>query len=75
MLDQGLMAKTGARMGHLNMSGADGSMAALAPLGVGRKVFVHINNSNPVLDEALPQRAEALAAGWTIAEDGMRFML
>lgn len=75
MLDQGLMAKTGSRMGHLNMSGRDGSIAALAPLGVKRKVFVHINNSNPVLDAASPERAEALAAGWIIAEDGMRFTL
>jgi len=75
MLDQGLMRKTGSRMGHINMSGEDGSIAAFEPLGVARKVFVHINNSNPVLDARSPERALAEAAGWTIGEDAMRFAL
>ena len=56
MIEQGLMGKTGSRMGHINMSGPDGSIAAFADLGVARKIFVHINNSNPVLDAA-SQRA------------------
>jgi pyrroloquinoline quinone biosynthesis protein B len=75
MLDQGLMRKTGSRMGHMNMSGEAGSIAAFEPLKVVRKVFVHINNSNPVLDARSEQRAAAQAAGWTIGEDGMRFEL
>jgi len=75
MIEQGLMPKTGSRMGHLNMSGADGSIAAFADLGIERKVFVHINNSNPVLDARAPERAAAVAAGWTIGEDGMEFQL
>ena len=75
MIEQGLMPKTGSRMGHLNMSGADGSIAALADVDIRRKVFIHVNNSNPVLDAASPERAAASAAGWLIGEDGMGFYL
>ena len=75
MIEQDLMPKTGSRMGHLNMSGADGSIAALAGLDIRRKVFIHINNSNPVLDPRSPERAAVNAAGWLIGEDGMGFEL
>lgn len=71
MIRLGLGRKTGARMGHMAMSGPDGSIAAFANLGIGRKVFVHMNNTNPVLDPGSPERAEAEAAGWIIGEDGM----
>ena len=73
MIRAGLGAKTGQRMGHMSMSGPDGSIAALAPLGVGRKVFVHVNNSNPVLRPASPERQAAEAAGWTIPQAGSAF--
>ena len=53
------------------MSGPEGSIAAFAPLRIGRKVFVHMNNTNPVLDPGSPERAEAEAAGWIIGQDGM----
>ncbi|MCX7898977.1 MAG: pyrroloquinoline quinone biosynthesis protein PqqB [Methylocystis sp.] len=75
MIDQGLMGKTGSRMGHINMDGDDGSMAAFAPLGVVRKIYVHINNSNPVLDANSKERAIANNAGWEIGEDGMEIEL
>lgn len=75
MIEQHLMGKTGARMGHISMSGADGSIAAFAGLGVARKIFVHINNSNPVLDPASRERAAAEAAGWEIGFDGMEITL
>ncbi len=71
MVSGKLGAKTGQRMGHMSMSGERGSMAAFAALGVERKVFIHINNSNRVLMESSPERAEATAAGWEIAYDGM----
>jgi pyrroloquinoline quinone biosynthesis protein B len=71
MIAQGLLNKTGERIGHMNMSGSAGSVAELAPLGVGRKVFIHINNSNPVLREGSPERATVDAAGWEVAYDGM----
>jgi pyrroloquinoline quinone biosynthesis protein B len=75
MIEQGLMGKTGSRMGHVNMSGDDGSMAAFAPLNVARKIYVHINNSNPVLDANSEQRAVANSAGWEIGADGMEVSL
>jgi pyrroloquinoline quinone biosynthesis protein B len=75
MLEKGLMRKTGSRMGHMNMSGDEGTIAAFKTLDVARKIFVHINNSNPVLNARSEERAAAEAAGWTIGEDGMRFEL
>ncbi|HLB79745.1 MAG TPA: pyrroloquinoline quinone biosynthesis protein B, partial [Dongiaceae bacterium] len=50
-------------------------IAAFAPLGVGRKVFVHINNSNPILLADSPERAATEAAGWEVAHDGMEVTL
>lgn len=75
MIRTGVGTKTGARMGHMAMHGPGGSINAFANLGVARKVYVHMNNTNPVLDPARPERAEAEAAGWTIAEDGMELSL
>jgi pyrroloquinoline quinone biosynthesis protein B len=73
MIRAGLGQKTGRRMGHLSMSGADGSMAALESLGIRRKVFVHVNNSNPVLRPGSPERQAAEAAGWIIPQAGSAF--
>ena len=75
MIEAGIGVKTGRRMGHMSMSGEDGSMAAFEPLGVGRKVFLHINNSNPTLLTDTPERRAAEAAGWEIAFDGMEICL
>ncbi len=75
MITKGLGAKSGQRMGHMSMAGADGSMSAIAGFDIERKVFIHINNSNPVLIEGSPERAETTAAGWEIAYDGMELTL
>ncbi|WP_439544551.1 pyrroloquinoline quinone biosynthesis protein PqqB [Hyphomicrobium sp.] len=75
MLRQGLMKKTGQRMGHMSMSGPEGSIAAFAALGVTRKIFVHINNSNPVLDDNSSERHATEAAGWEVGCDGMEIRL
>jgi len=75
MIDMGLSQKTGQRMGHISMSGPEGSMAAFADLGVSRKIYVHMNNSNPVLRPDSAERAEAEANGWTIGQDGMEIIL
>ena len=75
MVVQKAGVKTGQRMGHLSMAGPDGTMAAFAPLGIQRKVFVHINNTNPVLLADSPERGEAEAAGWEIGYDGMEIVL
>jgi pyrroloquinoline quinone biosynthesis protein B len=75
MIRAGLGQKTGRRMGHMAIAGPDGSMAALAPLGIGRKIYVHLNNSNPAVDPSSAEAAEARAAGWEIARDGMEITL
>jgi len=71
MIAQGLSSKTGRRMGHISMSGPEGSLATFGGLGVKRRIFVHLNNSNPVLREDSPERREVEAAGWEVAFDGM----
>lgn len=71
MIRAGVGDKTGRRMGHISMSGEGGAIAAFHDLGVGRRIFIHINNSNPVLLEDSPERGEAERAGWEIAYDGM----
>lgn len=75
MIAQGLSNKRGLDMGHISMCGPEGSIAALSSLGIRRRVFVHINNSNPVLDETSSQRAEVERSGWEIAFDGMEISL
>jgi pyrroloquinoline quinone biosynthesis protein B len=75
MIVQGLSNKTGKRMGHISMSGAGGSIAAFQGLGVQRRVFVHMNNSNPVLFDGSAERAEVEQAGWDVAFDGMEISL
>jgi pyrroloquinoline quinone biosynthesis protein B len=75
MIAQGLSGKTGRRMGHISMSGADGSLAAFRSLGVKRRVFVHVNNSNPALRADSPERRAVEAAGWEVAFDGMEIRL
>jgi len=71
MIRDGVGVKTGARMGHLSVSGEHGTLAAFADLGVRRKVFLHINTTNPMLLEDSPQRATVEQAGWEVAYDGM----
>ncbi len=73
MAQTGTGVKTSQRMGHMSMSGVDGSLAAFAGLDVKTRVFVHINNTNPVLRLDSNEYREATAAGWVIAEDGMQF--
>lgn len=75
MIRQGVGTKTATRMGHMWMSGAGGSIEAFADLNVARKIFIHINNTNPVLISDSPERAEAAARGWEIAFDGMEITL
>lgn len=75
MIAQGLSHKTGQRMGHISMSGPGGSLAALADCRIARRVYIHINNSNPVLRERSPERAEVNRQGWDVAFDGMELSL
>jgi len=75
MVEAGLGTKTGRRMGHLSVSGADGTIAAFATLGVKRKFFIHINNTNPMLCPDSPEHAAVVVAGWEVARDGLEITL
>lgn len=72
MIRAGLGQKSGRRMGHMCVSGEDGTIQAFADLGVRRRILLHINNSNPVLLDDSPERAEMERAGWQVAFDGMQ---
>ena len=74
MTKTGTGRKTGARMGHIPLSGHDGSLERLGVISA-RKVFVHINNTNPMLQPTSVERAQVENAGWEIAFDGMEIDL
>jgi pyrroloquinoline quinone biosynthesis protein B len=61
-------------MGHMPVDGAGGSLADLSDLP-GRRIYIHINNTNPLLVADSPQRQVVERAGWEIAVDGMRIAL
>ncbi len=75
MIAAGEGVKTGQRMGHMSISGEQGSIRAFAELGVQRRMFIHLNNTNPVLNRHSPERAAVLASGWEVAMDGMEISL
>ncbi|MCF6432750.1 pyrroloquinoline quinone biosynthesis protein PqqB [Leisingera sp. MMG026] len=74
MIQSGTGTKTGQRMGHISISGPLGSIASLRNVDAA-KTFIHINNTNPVWQPGSAERAQVLAAGWTIAADGMEIAL
>ncbi len=71
MIRLGLAAKTSQDMGHLPIGGPDGSLEQLAGLSIERTMYVHINNTNPVLLEDSPQRRMVIDRGLEVAEDGL----
>ncbi|SPP93590.1 pyrroloquinoline quinone biosynthesis protein PqqB [Bradyrhizobium vignae] len=75
MIRAGLGHKTGKSMGHVAMSGDDGAIARLADLNIDRKLFLHINNSNPALLPDSPERKITEEAGWQIPADGTEIVL
>jgi pyrroloquinoline quinone biosynthesis protein B len=74
MITAGLSEKTGTRMGHMPISGPRGTLARLANLPASR-IFLHINNTNPILLRGSPERQQVEAAGWQVAFDGMEVSL
>jgi len=70
LIDAGVGRKTGRNMGHMPISGPNGSIAALADVRCREKFFIHINNTNPLNCETSPERKFAEAAGWRIPADG-----
>ena len=75
MIRDGVGVKTGKRMGHMSVSGPDGTLAALRDLGIRRKVFIHINTTNPILLDDSAERRAVNDAGWEVAFDGMAIAL
>jgi pyrroloquinoline quinone biosynthesis protein B len=66
---------TARQMGHVPVSSSEGSLKKLAGLRRPRKIYLHINNTNPMLDESGPEYRQVREAGWEIAEDGWQFDL
>jgi pyrroloquinoline quinone biosynthesis protein B len=75
MIEHGFSGKTAADMGHLPQSGEDGMIAVLDGIGARRKVLIHINNTNPILDDDSEQRALLARHGIEVAFDGMEITL
>jgi pyrroloquinoline quinone biosynthesis protein B len=71
----GLSDRTARDMGHTPLAGPDGTLAVLAGLDRPRKVLVHINNTNPILLEDSPERAQVVRAGVEVAYDGLEVEL
>jgi pyrroloquinoline quinone biosynthesis protein B len=71
----GASEKRASDMAHLPIGGPGGSLAALGGVGAARRMYIHLNNTNPVLREDSPERAAVERAGWEIARDGMEMVL
>jgi pyrroloquinoline quinone biosynthesis protein B len=71
MIARGLGPKTGQRMGHMSLSGPEGTIAAFRDIPVKRRILIHINNSNPILLDDSAERAGVEKEGWEVAYDGM----
>lgn len=71
MIAMGVGTKTAARMGHVAMSGPGGAIEALDGVAVGRRLFIHVNNTNPALLADSAERRALEARGWEVAHDGM----
>lgn len=71
LIKLGLAGKTAREMGHLPIGGSGGSLEQLSPLPIERKIYIHINNSNPILLEDAPERRMVEEQGMEVAEDGL----
>jgi pyrroloquinoline quinone biosynthesis protein B len=75
LISAGVGSKTAREIGHVPLSGAGGLLEEFDSAKRGRRVLIHINNTNPILDEESPEHREVRDAGWEIAYDGMEFQL
>ena len=64
LIELGIAQKTSRDMGHLPIGGADGSLKKLGPLSIERKIYIHINNTNPILLEDSPERRIVEQRAW-----------
>jgi len=69
------ISRSARQMGHLPVSGTGGSLERLTALARTRKIFIHINNTNPILDEESREYRMVREAGWEVARDGMEITL
>jgi pyrroloquinoline quinone biosynthesis protein B len=69
------ITRTARQMGHLPISGEHGSLQRFSALTRPRKIFIHINNTNPILDDTSPERRITTDSGWEVAWDGMEIPL
>ena len=67
--------KTGQRMGHMSMSGDNGTIKIFKDLDVKKKFFIHINTTNPALLEDSEERKKINEEGWEVSYDGMEVNL
>jgi pyrroloquinoline quinone biosynthesis protein B len=72
---QGLGTKRAEDMAHVPVGGPEGSLAALQDMPRARRIFIHINNTNPLLRENGPERQAVAREGWEVAYDGMEVLL
>lgn len=75
MSRSGIGSLSASEMGHLPVGGRGGSLERLGSLPVRHKAYVHINNTNPMLDESSPEHAQVLRAGVTVGWDGLEYMI
>jgi pyrroloquinoline quinone biosynthesis protein B len=68
----GLGTRRAEEMAHLPVAS---SLELLSGCRAKRKIYIHINNTNPILDRASPERRRVEAAGWELAHDGMEITL
>lgn len=73
MQDHQISNVTARDMGHLPISGPRGSLNGLRGVSRPARVYIHINNTNPILLEHSPERSQVRTAGWTVGADGMEF--
>jgi pyrroloquinoline quinone biosynthesis protein B len=71
LLDLGVVEKTGQRMGHVSIAGDDGSLHAFDGADIKRKIYIHINTTNPILERGSREEAIVKEAGWEVSFDGM----
>ncbi len=62
-------------MAHVPIAGQSGSMHAFAACRISRRIYTHVNNTNPILVEGSPERGEIERAGWSVATDGLEIAL
>jgi pyrroloquinoline quinone biosynthesis protein B len=75
LISAGVGSKTAREIGHVPLSGGYGLLKEFNFASPGRRILIHINNTNPILDEQSPQHREVRDAGWEIAYDGMQIDL